>query len=87
MQKKTVTKIDFSRNLLLYYVAIGIVILGYIFLSIGNANSFTSLTLGPIVLIVGYLIAVPIALLSKARKTETQVTESTDKNPQTKIKK
>ena len=87
MQKKTVPKIDFSRNLLLYYIAIGIVIIGYIFLSIGNADSFTSLTLGPIVLIVGYLIAVPIALLSKARKTETQVTEPSEKSPQTKAKK
>jgi hypothetical protein len=64
MQKKSVKIIDFTRNLKLYYAAIGVIILGYIFLAIGDANSFTSLTLGPIILVCGYLIAVPFALLS-----------------------
>jgi hypothetical protein len=87
MQKKIVQKIDFSRNLLLYYIAIGIVILGYVFLSIGGAESFTSLTLGPVVLTVGYLIAVPIALLSGVHKNVTTVEETPEKNPQNKLKK
>lgn len=76
MQMKNVKKVDFSRNLKLYYLAIGIIIFGYIFLAIGDANSFTSITLGPIILVLGYIIAVPIALLSgvlqKKDKNESQ---------------
>lgn len=76
MQMKNVKKVDFSRNLKLYYLAIGIIILGYIFLAIGDANSFTSITLGPIILVLGYIIVVPIALLSgvlqKKDKNESQ---------------
>ena len=64
MQKKNVKKVDLSRNLKLYYMAIGVIILGYIFLAIGDADSFTSITLGPIILVLGYIVAVPIALLS-----------------------
>ena len=65
-----IEKIDFSRNLKFYYAAIGVIILGYIFLAIGGANSITSLTLGPIILVVGYLVAMPIALLIGFRKIE-----------------
>ena len=76
MQKKNVKKDDLSRNLKLYYTAIGIIILGYIFLAIGNADSFTSITLGPIILVLGYIVAVPIALLSgvlqKKNKNESK---------------
>jgi hypothetical protein len=64
MARKTIEKTDFRLNLILYYAAIGVIILGYVFLSIGGANSFTSLTLGPIVLVLGYLVAMPIALLT-----------------------
>ncbi len=53
----------FTKNLVLYYVAIGVILAGYALLSIGGADSLTSLTLGPIVLVVGYLVAMPIALL------------------------
>ena len=76
MQKKNVKKIDLSRNLKLYYAAIGVIILGYIFLAIGDANSFTSITLGPIILLLGYIVAVPITLLSgvlqKKNKNESK---------------
>jgi hypothetical protein len=66
-----VEKIDFSLNLKFYYAAIGVIILGYIFLAIGGANSFTSLTLGPIVLVIGYLVAMPAALMIGFHKKES----------------
>jgi len=88
MLRKTVQKLDFSKNLIYYYLAIGVVIFGYIFLSIGDANSFTSLTLGPIILLIGYLAAIPIALLSKTIKKEEIVEKKeTEKVPPKKIKK
>jgi len=64
MQKKNSTQLDISKNLKLYYLAVGIIVFGYIVLSIGGAESFTSLTLGPIILVIGYLIAIPVALLT-----------------------
>ena len=70
MPRKNEGKVDFSRNLKLYYGAVAVIIFGYILLSIGDANSITSLTLGPIILVIGYLIAMPIALLSGIGKKE-----------------
>ena len=81
MARKTtaVEKTNFLRNLILYYVGIGVIVLGYIFLSIGGANSFTSLTFGPIVLVVGYTIAMPVALLVGVnRRDEVPAPEKTD---------
>ena len=80
MQRKKPLKNDFSRNLKLYYAAVGVIILGYIFLSIGDANSITSLTLGPIILVVGYLIVMPIALLKGVQKKDNSTGENESKN-------
>jgi len=63
MQRRMPKKTDLSKNIKYYYAAVMVVVLGYIFLMVGGANSFTSLTLGPIVLVIGYLAAIPIALL------------------------
>jgi len=71
MKKKASAPMDFRKNLMLYYCAVGVIILGYVFLSIGGANSFTSLTLGPVILVIGYLVAMPVALLSGLGKKES----------------
>ena len=79
--KKKAQKEDLSKNLKLYYGAIGIIILGYIFLSIGSADSFTSITLGPIVIVLGYIVAVPFALLSGVlSKDRTETPEEPEKS-------
>ncbi len=70
MPQKNEGKVDFSKNFKLYYGAVAVIILGYIFLSIGDANSITSLTVGPIILVFGYLVAMPIAILSGIGKKE-----------------
>ncbi len=64
MARKVQEKANFRKNLILYYGAIGVIIVGYLLLAIGDANSITSLTLGPIVLVIGYIIVMPIALLT-----------------------
>jgi len=71
MQKKQIKKENFSSNIKLYYIAVSVIVLGYILLSIGSANSFTSLTLGPLVLLLGYIFAIPFALL-KGSKSENK---------------
>ena len=83
MKRKSSEKHDLSGNLKLYYMAIGVIILGYIFLSICNANSFTSITLGPIIIVVGYLVAVPFALLSGIREQENNKTAEENKKAST----
>ena len=70
MKRKSPKRNDLSRNLKLYYMAIGVIILGYFFLSLGSADSFTSITLGPIIIVVGYIVAVPLALLSGIHEKE-----------------
>ena len=64
MTKNQHPAINLKWNLILYYVSVGIILLGYVFLSIGGADSFTSITLGPVVMVFGYLVAVPYALLT-----------------------
>ena len=78
MKQKKSIKTDFSKNVKRYYAAVGIIILGYIILSIGDANSFTSLTLGPIVLVIGYLVAIPVALLTGVRKRKSDSEQKAD---------
>ena len=52
-----------KRNYVLFGVALGVIILGYIFLGWGDdPNNAVSLTLAPIVLIIGYAL-VPVAIL------------------------
>jgi hypothetical protein len=70
MQKREPQHIALKKNLLGYYIAIGIIIFGYILLAIGGADSFTSKTLGPIVIVFGFLLAVPIALLYRSAKPD-----------------
>jgi len=70
MLKKSRKNVDLGNNLKLYYGAVGVILLGYIFLSIGDANSLTSLTIGPIVLVLGYLVVMPFALLAGVGKKE-----------------
>ena len=81
MQRRDIQKVDFTKNLYGYYLAIGIIILGYIFLAIGGTDSFTSRTLGPIIMVIGYLIAVPVALLFDTAKKNDASTESSPDSP------
>lgn len=78
MARKMIEKKNFLGNLILYYASLGVIVLGYVFLSMGDANSFTSLTLGPIILVLGYIIAIPIALLvGVTRKDAPDNTDTT----------
>ena len=64
MLKREPTRLDLKKNLTGYYLAIAIIFLGYVLLAIGGADSFPSRTLGPIVIGIGFLVAVPAALLT-----------------------
>ncbi|HAE87532.1 TPA: hypothetical protein DCG86_05865 [Candidatus Marinimicrobia bacterium] len=51
----------------LYFFAAGIIsiLLGYFSLAIGETNDVWSLTIGPILLVLGYVVLLPIALAYK----------------------
>ena len=54
-----------NRNYLWLGVGLATIILGYISLAQGPVNSFWSLTLAPILLVIGYCVLIPIGLLLK----------------------
>ena len=73
VKKKKVTPLYLTRkNYLIFGAGILVIILGYIALSKGPANSFWSLTLAPILLGIGYLVLVPAAILWRSAKARTE---------------
>jgi hypothetical protein len=88
MLRRQPVSIDLKRNLIGYYIAIGIILAGYVFLAIGDANSFSSRTLGPVVIVIGYIIAMPAALLFNAsridKKTDAQEVKKSESTPSSK---
>lgn len=59
-----------KTNGILFGLAILFLILGYFALSRGPWNSFMSLTLAPILLVIGYCVLFPLAILYRKKKTE-----------------
>ena len=53
------------KNYVLFGIGVFVIILGYLIMYLGEVNSFQSLTLSPIILLIGYLIIIPYALLHR----------------------
>jgi len=51
------------KNYVLFGIGVFVIILGYLIMYLGAVDSFQSLTLSPIFLLIGYLIIIPYALL------------------------
>ena len=51
------------HNYVIFGIGIVVLLFGYIFLSIGPVDSFWSLTLAPVVLVIGYLVIIPLSFL------------------------
>lgn len=56
-----------KTNYFILFAGIAVLILGYIFMSMGPWNSFTSLDISPVLLIIGYVVILPLAILYKKR--------------------
>ena len=52
-----------KKNYLIFSIGLALVIIGYIFMANGEANSFQSLTLAPIMLFLGYIVVIPVSLV------------------------
>ena len=70
MKNKVNTKNDWTFtyiNYLLFLIGVITIITGYIIMYIGETESFQSVRLSPIILVIGYCIIIPISILYKSR--------------------
>jgi len=56
-------------NYWLFALGLGVIIVGYRALAQPPADSFMSLTVAPILLVIGYCIIIPVAILYQKKKT------------------
>ncbi len=70
--KKT-DSLPFERqNYILFAIGLGMLLVGYISLAQGPWNSFWSLTFAPILLVLGYCVVIPMAILYRKREKKTE---------------
>ena len=70
MENKNKKKLQFSwpykrKNYVLFGVGVFVIIVGYLIMYSGEVDSFQSLVISPLLLLAGYLVIIPMALLSK----------------------
>lgn len=76
-RKKYNQPLPFSReNYIIFMVGLLVLVLGYISLSQGPANSFWSLTLAPILLVIGYCLIIPFSIIYRKRKPQGELSEN-----------
>ena len=51
------------KNYLLFGFGVFVIIVGYLIMYLGDVNSFQSLVVSPLLLLLGYLVIIPVALL------------------------
>ena len=61
-----------KTNYLIFGIAVVVIAIGYYFLGIGPEDSTESLTIAPIVLIIGYVVLVPLAIIWRKRAKSTE---------------
>ena len=54
-----------KKNYIISSLGLATLIISYILMASGSVNSFQSLVISPILLILGYLVVIPLALLYK----------------------
>ena len=70
MENKNKKTLRFSwpykrKNYVLFGVGVFVIIVGYLIMYSGEVDSFRSLVISPLLLLAGYLVIIPMALLSK----------------------
>ena len=53
------------KNYILFGVGVFVIIVGYLIMYSGEVDSFQSLVISPLLLLVGYLVIIPMAILIK----------------------
>ena len=70
MENKNKKTLQFSwpykrKNYVLFGVGVFVIIVGYLIMHSGEVDSFQSLVISPLLLLAGYLVIIPMALLSR----------------------
>ena len=55
-------------NYIIFLIGIFLIVAGYIIMALGEVDSFQSLTIAPIMLFLGYVVAIPVALIYRPKK-------------------
>ena len=56
-----------NTNYFLFIAGLLVIVLGYVLMGTGGLNSTQSLTVSPIVLLIGYLVIIPVAILFRKK--------------------
>jgi len=60
---------DFDKkNYMLFGIGLLIILVGYILMATGDTDSFQSVKLSPIILLIGYIIVIPFSIFYKFKK-------------------
>ena len=54
-----------TKNYVLFGAGVFVIIVGYLTMYLGEVDSFQSLVISPLLLLVGYLVIIPMAILIK----------------------
>ncbi len=57
-----------KNNYILFSLGIVVIICGYLVMATSETNSFESTKLAPIILLIGYIVIIPCAILCKFKK-------------------
>ena len=60
------------KNWFLAIAGLAVIVVGYVFLRIPPAEGFLSLTLAPVLLVVGYCVLIPMAILIRDRSADEE---------------
>lgn len=61
-----------TENYILFGISFVVLMAGYISLSKGPADSFWSLTLAPILLVIGYCVLIPLAIMYNKKESKAE---------------
>jgi hypothetical protein len=59
-----------GRNWRLFWIGLGAIVLGYITLGMPPVNGFMTMTVAPLLLVAGYCVIIPLALLAGEKKKD-----------------
>jgi amino acid permease len=62
-----------NLNYIIVFLGLFILIMGYIFMGTGNWDSFLSLVISPVILIISYFLIIPFSIFYKKVKTNKEV--------------
>lgn len=59
-------------NYVLFFIGLFVIALGYVLMGTGELNSTQSLTVSPIVLLVGYVVIIPFSIMYRGHEKESK---------------